>query len=77
VWVCGRNVPPSVVEVGALLTPLSGATTLAGFNVESVEYKSVNFTVWDVGGQKKSEGDGVLSDACIRFKAASNRECAS
>lgn len=22
-----------------------------GFNVESVEYKNINFTVWDVGGQ--------------------------
>ena len=24
-----------------------------GFNVESVQYKNVNFTVWDVGGQDK------------------------
>ena len=24
-----------------------------GFNVESVEYKNVNFIVWDVGGQSK------------------------
>ncbi len=24
-----------------------------GFNVETVEYKKVNFTVWDVGGQDK------------------------
>ncbi|KJE92585.1 ADP-ribosylation factor 2 [Capsaspora owczarzaki ATCC 30864] len=24
-----------------------------GFNVESVEYKNVNFNVWDVGGQDK------------------------
>ena len=24
-----------------------------GFNVESVEYKRINFTVWDVGGQKR------------------------
>ncbi len=24
-----------------------------GFNVESVEYKKINFTVWDVGGQDK------------------------
>ena len=24
-----------------------------GFNVESVEYKNINFTVWDVGGQDK------------------------
>ena len=25
----------------------------AGFNVESVEYKNISFTVWDVGGQDK------------------------
>ncbi|CAF93306.1 unnamed protein product, partial [Tetraodon nigroviridis] len=25
--------------------------TFAGFNVETVEYKNVSFTVWDVGGQ--------------------------
>merc|ERR1712032_189063 len=24
-----------------------------GFNVETVEYKNINFTVWDVGGQQK------------------------
>merc|ERR1719451_274478 len=24
-----------------------------GFNVESIEYKNINFTVWDVGGQDK------------------------
>merc|ERR1711971_1412357 len=24
-----------------------------GFNVESVEYKNINFTVWDVGGQER------------------------
>lgn len=24
-----------------------------GFNVENVEYKNVNFTVWDIGGQDK------------------------
>ena len=26
---------------------------LAGFNVETVEYKNICFTVWDVGGQDK------------------------
>ncbi|KAJ3251117.1 hypothetical protein HK103_002873 [Boothiomyces macroporosus] len=25
----------------------------AGFNVENVEFKNINFTVWDVGGQDK------------------------
>jgi ADP-ribosylation factor protein 1 len=26
---------------------------LPGFNVETVEYKNIQFTVWDVGGQDK------------------------
>ncbi|KAG2376576.1 ADP-ribosylation factor 1 cold-induced protein [Vigna angularis] len=26
-----------------------------GFNVETVEYKNISFTVWDVGGQDKDE----------------------
>jgi ADP-ribosylation factor protein 1 len=26
---------------------------IAGFNVETVEYKNIQFTVWDVGGQDK------------------------
>jgi len=25
----------------------------AGFNVETVQYRNINFTVWDVGGQDK------------------------
>ena len=25
----------------------------SGFNVESVEYKNLKFTIWDVGGQHK------------------------
>ena len=29
------------------------ASHLSGFNVETVEYKNINFTVWDVGGQDK------------------------
>ena len=28
-------------------------TPLLGFNVETVEYKNIQFTVWDVGGQDK------------------------
>jgi GTPase SAR1 family protein len=27
--------------------------SMAGFNVETVEYKNISFTVWDVGGQDK------------------------
>ena len=26
---------------------------IPGFNVETVEYKNISFTVWDVGGQDK------------------------
>ena len=28
---------------------------ILGFNVETVEYKNISFTVWDVGGQDKVE----------------------
>ena len=34
------------------LTRLFGLLS-AGFNVETVEYKNISFTVWDVGGQDK------------------------
>lgn len=27
--------------------------SVLGFNVETVEYKNISFTVWDVGGQDK------------------------
>lgn len=33
-----------------------------GFNVETVEYKNISFTVWDVGGQDK-----VLLLMCLYF----------
>ena len=26
---------------------------IVGFNVETVEFKNISFTVWDVGGQDK------------------------
>jgi GTPase SAR1 family protein len=29
------------------------ACCVVGFNVETVEYKNISFTVWDVGGQDK------------------------
>ncbi|GKD04514.1 ADP-ribosylation factor 1-like protein, partial [Tanacetum coccineum] len=36
------------------LTPLSLQLVTCGrFNVETVEYKNISFTVWDVGGQDK------------------------
>ena len=45
----------------------------AGFNVETVEYKNISFTVWDVGGQDKirplwrhyfQNTQGMLSSGC-------------
>ncbi len=33
--------------------PTIGMIINLGFNVESVEYKNLKFTVWDVGGQDK------------------------
>lgn len=37
------------------IDPHQTADTLvvSGFNVETVEYKNISFTVWDVGGQDK------------------------
>ena len=32
---------------------LNGVCVSVGFNVETVEYKNISFTVWDVGGQDK------------------------
>ena len=36
-----------------LLCICSLTSALSGFNVETVEYKNIQFTVWDVGGQDK------------------------
>lgn len=33
---------------------------LSGFNVETVEYKNISFTVWDVGGQDKARATFLL-----------------
>lgn len=33
--------------------PISNTMPTIGFNVETVEYKNINFTVWDIGGQDK------------------------
>merc|ERR1719482_1017952 len=37
------------LKLGEVLTTIP----TVGFNVEQVEYKNINFTVWDVGGQDK------------------------
>jgi ADP-ribosylation factor 1/2 len=36
-----------------LKTNFQSFPSSAGFNVETVEYKNISFTVWDVGGQDK------------------------
>lgn len=42
---------PLILLLSCCLTcPISLCT---GFNVETVEYKNISFTVWDVGGQDK------------------------
>ena len=42
----------------------------AGFNVETVEYKNISFTVWDVGGQDKV----IMSHACeLRGREATTK----
>ncbi len=53
----------SPVDVLLRWTPCSGRGSapgpalFAGFNVETVEYKNICFTVWDVGGQDKVRGE--------------------
>lgn len=52
---CDENSPPRVWRLSHAhkwnaLFSLSNST---GFNVETVEYKNICFTVWDVGGQDK------------------------
>ena len=37
----------SVIKISPVSFPCKG------FNVETVEYKNISFTVWDVGGQDK------------------------
>merc|ERR1712232_1509807 len=37
------------LKLGELVTTIP----TIGFNVETVQYKNINFTVWDVGGQDK------------------------
>ena len=41
--------PPALSQLGEIVTTIP----TIGFNVETVEYKNISFTVWDVGGQDK------------------------
>ena len=53
----------------------------AGFNVETVEYKNISFTVWDVGGQDKVVSDFIMfaslfgNGLLIRFSVGEFRSC--
>jgi GTPase SAR1 family protein len=40
--------------------------SLKGFNVETVEYKNINFTVWDVGGQERFARSGATTSRTHR-----------
>ena len=38
---------PAQLQLGEIVTTIP----TIGFNVETVDYKNISFTVWDVGGQ--------------------------
>ncbi|EMS50929.1 ADP-ribosylation factor [Triticum urartu] len=40
-------------SIVASSSSLDAVDEFSGFNVETVEYKNISFTVWDVGGQDK------------------------
>ena len=42
-----KNPTHLVLQLGEIVTTIP----TIGFNVETVEYKNISFTVWDVGGQ--------------------------
>lgn len=48
----------------------SPVASITGFNVETVEYKNISFTVWDVGGQDK-----VNSFSNLPTRVPPLREC--
>ena len=65
----------SWVNLGKFSTPTLGDVTgevvttipTIGFNVETVEYKNLSFTVWDVGGGKRNpwiHGNTPVSKMC-------------
>ena len=42
-----------IIHEVTTITLLFSRHVYAGFNVETVDYKNISFTVWDVGGQDK------------------------
>ena len=43
----------TIPTIGKLTNSFLRWSKAKGFNVETVEYKNISFTVWDVGGQDK------------------------
>ena len=54
-WRCSYSFLHPSLNGGVVLVLGSGTHSYfyPGFNVETVEYKNISFTVWDVGGQDK------------------------
>ena len=48
-----------------------------GFNVETVEYKNISFTVWDVGGQDKVTTAHTNTERLVRLKRGGPLSCSS
>lgn len=48
---------------------------IAGFNVETVEYKNICFTVWDVGGQDKVRSTGLHKSFVMSPKVSFLTSC--
>lgn len=44
-----------------------------GFNVETVEYKNIQFTVWDVGGRESPCWAGLAEDLLMSHVALHRR----
>lgn len=51
-YVFSTSIGGSALE-GGMCCWLATVVQFSGFNVEKVQYKNVEFTVWDVGGQEK------------------------
>ncbi|PSS36052.1 ADP-ribosylation factor like, partial [Actinidia chinensis var. chinensis] len=47
------TIPTIVLKIRTIKVSDKFCCNAPGFNVETVEYKNVSFTVWDVGGQDK------------------------
>ena len=48
-----QNIPPSLSPTVSIKVSFFFFFLKTGFNVETVEYKNLKFTIWDVGGKHK------------------------